>query len=124
MSKSAVSIFAFSFYLFILGTVLVVIPNVLLSLFGIPKTDEVWLRVVGMLVIFLGYFYNHAARQEYTSFFRCTVHERIGVLVFFVAFVALGLAPAQLILFGVIDAAAAVWTAFALRADRQSRESG
>jgi hypothetical protein len=37
--------------------------------------------------------------------------------VFFIAFVALGFAPPALILFGVIDAAAALWTALALRAD-------
>jgi hypothetical protein len=117
MSKSATSVFVFSIYLFVLGPLLVVIPNVLLSLFGIAKTDEVWIRVVGMLVLILGYYYNHAARQEYKSFFRCTVYARIGVLVFFIGFVAVGLAPASLILFGVVDAAAALWTAFALRAD-------
>ena len=117
MSKSATSVFVFSIYLFVLGALLVVIPNQLLTPFGFSETSEVWVRVVGMLVLILGYYYNHAARQGYTSFFRCTVHARIGVLVFFIGFVALGLAPASLILFGVVDAAAALWTALALRAD-------
>jgi len=117
MSKSATSVFVFSIYLFVLGPVLVVIPNVLLSPFGIAKTDEVWIRVVGMLVLILGYYYNHAAREEYKSFFRCTVYARIGVLLFFIGFVALGLAPVPLILFGVVDVVAALWTALALRSE-------
>jgi hypothetical protein len=115
MNRAAVSVFVFSIYLFILGAVLVVVPNVLLSIFGIAETNEVWIRVVGMLVLILGYYYSTAARNNLTAFIRATVHGRISVLVFFIAFVAFGWAPATLILFGVIDAAAAVWTAIALR---------
>ena len=51
MSKSARSVFVFGIYLALLGSVLVVAPNVLLSLFGVALTDEVWIRVVGVLVI-------------------------------------------------------------------------
>jgi hypothetical protein len=121
MSKSAMSVFVFSIYLFVLGTVLIVIPNVLLSLFGLPETSEVWIRVVGMLVLILAFYYSQAARGGLTGFFRWTVYARSAVPVFFIAFVVLGLAPAMLILFGVVDAAGALWTAFALRADRAAR---
>ena len=117
MSKSAKSVFVFSIYLFVLGPVLIVIPNVLLGLFGFDQTHEVWIRVVGMLVFFLGYYYNRSARHELKDFFGWTVRARSAVPVFFIAFVALGLAPAVLILFGVVDAAGAVWTALALRAE-------
>lgn len=48
---------------------------------------------------------------------RATVFGRFAVLLFFVAFVLLDFAPPVLILFGVIDAAAAIWTAIALRAE-------
>jgi len=116
MSKAAFSVFVFSFYLFALGLILVVIPNVLLSLFRVPETTEVWVRVVGMLVLILGFYYSTAARNELTSFLRATVYGRLAVLIFFIAFVALGLAPPILIMFGVIDAAAATWTGVALRA--------
>jgi hypothetical protein len=56
MSKSAQSLFVFSIYLFTLGLILLIIPNFLLSIFSVPETQEVWIRVVGMLVIILGYF--------------------------------------------------------------------
>jgi len=46
------------------------------------------------------------------------VVARFAVLLFFIAFVLLEFAPPVLILFGVIDAAAAAWTGFALRAEK------
>ena len=96
------------------------VPNVLLSVFGIAVTKEVRISVVGMLVLILGYYYSTAARNNLTVFIRATVYGRISVLLFFIAFVALGWAPATLILFGLIDAAAAVWTALSLRADQRA----
>jgi hypothetical protein len=108
MNRAAVSVFVFSIYLFILGAVLVVVPNVLLSIFGIAETNEVWVRVVGMLALILGYYYSTAARNNLTPFIRATVCGKISVLLFFIVFVALDFAPASLILFGVIDAATAV----------------
>ncbi len=115
MSKAAFSVYVFSFYLFALGLILVVVPNVLLSLFRFPETNEVWVRVVGMLVLILGLYYSTAARHELTPMLRATVFGRFAVLAFFVAFVLLGFAPPILILFGGIDAIAATWTALALR---------
>jgi hypothetical protein len=110
-------VFVFSIYLFVLGIVLITIPNPFLSLFAMPATHDVWIRVVGMLVVILGYYYMTAARNELVPFLRATVVGRTAVLVSFIGFVVLGLAPPILILFGVIDAVAAGWTAWALAAD-------
>ena len=118
MSKAAQSVLVFAVYLFVIGAILVAAPNLLLSLLLIPATHEVWIRVVGMLVLILGYYYLTAARGEMTGFFRATVHARFAVLVFFVAFIVLRLAPPLLLVFGVIDALAATWTALALRERR------
>ncbi len=117
MSKSATSVFVFAIYLFALGLVLVVVPNLLLRVFGIAETDDVWIRVVGMLVLILGYYYSQAARMGLTDFFRLTVIGRTAVPLFFIAFVLAGIAPPVLILFGVIDFAAAMWMAAALRSE-------
>jgi hypothetical protein len=123
MTKAARSVFVFALYLFVLGGVLVVVPNALLELFRIPPTSEVWIRVVGMLVLILGLYYAGAARRELREFFAFTVWGRGTVLVFFAAFVLLGLAPPVLILFGAVDAAAACWTALALRSDSAGTSS-
>jgi hypothetical protein len=117
MTRAAFSVLVFSIYLYLLGAVLVVVPNALLRVFRFPETQEVWVRVVGMLVLLLGLYYTTAARNELTPMLRATVVARFAVLAFFIGFVAAGLAPTVLILFGVVDAAAASWTALALRSD-------
>jgi hypothetical protein len=124
MSKSALSLFAFSIYLYLLGFVLVVTPDTLLRIFKFPDADGLWIRVVGMLVIILGFYYSHAARAEFRPFFRWAVIGRTSVLLFFIAFVVAGLAPPALILFGLIDFAAAMWTFFAMRSDTAKLSEG
>jgi hypothetical protein len=120
VSKCAVSLFVFSIYLYIMGFVLVVTPDTLLRIFGFPDADGLWIRIAGVLVIILGFYYSHAARAELRPFFVWTVIARSSVLLFFIAFVIAGLAPPTLILFGVIDFVAAMWTLFAIRFDAAS----
>ena len=119
MSKSARSLFIFSLYLFLLGTVLIVIPNVLLTIFWFPETKEVWIRIVGMLVFILGFYYFQASRNEIKKFFQWTVFGRIAVFIFLLVFVLLNFTPPTLIIFGVIDAVAAIWTQLCLLSDKK-----
>ena len=115
MSGSARSVFAFALYMLGLGTVLLVRPNPLLVLFGMPATDEVWIRVVGMLVVIVGSFFLVAARNELGIFLRWTVYCRLFAATCFAGFVLLGLGPTVLILFALVDGSGAAWTALALR---------
>ena len=119
MSKSAQSLFVFSIYLFILGLILLVIPNVLLNLFTLPETNEVWIRVLGVVLAILGFYYFQASKNEMIKFFQWSVYARAVVPIFFIVFVLLDFAPPILILFGVIDAAAALWTHLSLRSEKQ-----
>ena len=123
MSKSAQSLFVFSIYLFVLGIILIVIPNVLLHLFAFPETNEVWIRVVGLLVFILGFYYFQASKGEMKDFFQWTVYGRTAVLIFFIIFVLLDFAPPILILFGFIDAVAVLWTQLSLRSEKQILQS-
>ena len=50
-----------------------------------------------------------------TLFYTLTIYTRALILVWFIVFVVLGWAPAQLILFGLADAAGAGWTYMAMR---------
>jgi hypothetical protein len=115
MSKAALSLRVFSAYMLALGLFLVIDPNLLLSFLAIAATREVWIRIVGMLVLILGYYDFMASRAEDVGFFRWSVQARLFAAVMLGVFVALGLAPPILILFGLIDAAAAIWTAMSLR---------
>ena len=116
MTAAAMSVFSFGCYLVINGLTLIFAPNMLLSWFGIAPTSDPWIRVLGVVVFVLGLYYASAGRQGIVAFFRWTIWGRTIVPVAFIALVAAGMAPRQLIVFGLIDAAGAVWTAFAMRA--------
>jgi hypothetical protein len=115
VSHPARSITVFSGYLVLLGLILLIAPNLLLATFGIPSTSEVWIRIVGVLVLILAFYYAQAARKEMIDFFRWTVPVRSAVIVFFIFFVFLGWVKPVLILFGAIDLVGAILTFMALR---------
>ena len=115
MSPAARSVNLFGWYLLVVGTALLVSPNTLLGLFALGATTEVWIRVVGMLVVILGVYYRAAAAAELTPFFLATVLGRASVPVFFIAFILADLGEWPLLLFGAIDAAGALWTWRALQ---------
>lgn len=121
MTPAARSVNIFGTYLLVLAAVLLVSPNTVLQTFGLQPTAEVWIRVVGMLLVGHGIFYRTAAQANLASFFLATVLIRASVLVFFGIFVLAGWVEWPLMLFGVFDAAGAAWTWFALR---QSRATG
>lgn len=120
MSRAARSVFVFGIYMVVMGTALMVMPNVLLSLFGIGASSDVWIRVVGVLVVILAFYYVQAARNELTEFLGWTVYTRSSLIVFLVLFVALDLAEPILIPFGFVDLLGAIWTRSALRGPRAS----
>jgi hypothetical protein len=116
MSKAAKSVFIFGIYLVINGLGFLLVPNTVLSMLGLPMTTEPWVRILGMILLILAYYYIQSARSELTQFLRFTVYARASVIVFVIVFIIVGIAPPILIMFGVIDLLAAIWTAFALKA--------
>jgi len=117
MSRAAKSLFVFGIYLCGLGLILLLVPNLILQAFGAPTTNEVWIRINGMFVLCLSFFYVQAARTELTIFIRWTVWARVAVIIYFAAFVLLVSAPKALLLFGLVDLLSAIWTWLALEKD-------
>src|SRR5712691_4066374 len=117
MSQAAKSLFVFGIYLGGLGLILLLVPNLILRAFGAPPTNEVWIRINGMFLLCLSFYYVQTARNELTRFIRWTVWTRIAVIFYFIAFVLLLSAPKALLLFGLIDLLCAIWTLFALKKD-------
>src|SRR5688572_3806150 len=117
MSRAAKSLFVFGIYLCGLGLILLLVPNLILQVFGVPPTSEVWIRINGMFVLCLSFYYIQAARRELTAFIRWTVWTRAVVIIYFAAFVLLVSAPRALLLFGLIDLLTAIWTWLALKKD-------
>ena len=115
MTNAARSIYVFGIYLIVIGGILMGSPNTFLAVLGIAPTTEPWIRVVGMLVMVIGMLDVACARREPTGFFQATVYTRTFALIVFAAFALLGIAPRILVVFGLIDAAGALWTYSALR---------
>ena len=120
MSKSAYSAKVFALYLFVIGPMLVVAPNFLLSILQIPPTSEVWIHLLGVVVSMLGVYAWVAARHENKPFLVASVYTRLFVFAAFTTFAAIGLASPIIVFFGVADLLGGMWTYFALRADAQS----
>lgn len=115
MSAAARSIFVYAIYVFGLGGVLMLAPNIPLPIFGLPEASEVWIRVAGMTVIFLGIFYLISALNEYREIFVASVWIRYAVPVIFAAFAIAGFTSWNILLLTPFDVIFATWTLVALR---------
>ncbi len=114
MNPSAISVFVFGIYLLFVGAGFLFIPNTILPLFKLPKTNEPWIRVMAILVALIGYYYLVAAHNDLIPIFWATVYGRFTVFVTFILLVLTKKASPPLILFGAVDAAGAVWTLITL----------
>jgi hypothetical protein len=109
------TILYFGFYLYATGLILLIAPNFLLTTFQMPATEEVWIRVVGVLVTAIGFYYYQIGSKQIAAMYPLTVVARIFVFVCFVVFVLLKFVSPMLIVFGVVDLLGAAWTWMALK---------
>ena len=119
MSKPANSLFVFGIYCIFSGLTFVIIPNVFLGLLNVALTTEQWIRVMGVLLVYLGIYYILAARAELKRFIQWSVYIRVSVIFVFIVFVLLGIGQPTLLIFGFIDLLGALWTAIELRRSSQ-----
>ena len=117
MSKTAFTIKASCCYILALGLGLALVPNLVLSLLRMPPTNEVWIRVLGVVILNIGIFFWVAAHTEAIALFRASVYVRPLALLWFGAFVALGLVSPVLLVFGLIEAAGALWTWLTMKSE-------
>jgi hypothetical protein len=115
VTAAAKSVCYFGFYLYVTGITLIAAPNFLLTTLQLPNTNEVWIRVVGVLALCIGYYYHRAGAGNIQAFFKHTIPTRIFVFLSFTAFVLLNYVSPMLILFGAADFAGAIWTWWALK---------
>jgi hypothetical protein len=109
--------FVWGWYTLALGITLNVAPNVMLKTFGIPETNDPWIHLAGMFLLFISYQNFAAARSGNVESLQQTVHIRLSVPLFFGTYVALGWFPPVILLFAAVDVAAALWTLSALKAE-------
>jgi hypothetical protein len=120
MSRPAVSILGFGVYLAAGGLLLVLMPRELCSLLHLrPPGDTMWVRLCGMFFLDLAFYCIQAALSDERTFVRWSVRTRPLTIVFLVVFVAGGLENPSILIFGVIDLLATLWTILALRTPRE-----
>jgi hypothetical protein len=114
MSKAARTIYVWSIYALLIGTAMAIIPNVVLSALGVAETQEVWIRVLGVVVVVLALYYWDGARNEARHLF---VASLLGRGFAAAAFILLWLTggPWQLLIFGGAEVIGLTWTLTALR---------
>jgi len=107
----------FAIYMAILCIALMVFPDTLVALFKLGQADGLWIRVSGMLLGILAFYYIMAVREDNRSFYRWTFYGRLVIFPTLVAFVILGIAPPIVLLFGAWETGCGIWTGTALRSE-------
>lgn len=116
MNNTAKSIFYFSFWPFVNGVVLLFFPNLLLSYVGIDSSASVIARILGMLLLFLGFYYYMAGRNDKMApFYEWTVYTRMTAPLFVSLIVIINRASPIILLFVIVDVIGALWTLKALK---------
>jgi hypothetical protein len=113
MTPASKTIYYFAFYLYLVGLTLILLPNLLLQTLHLPPTNEVWIKVAGVLTLNIGFYYHRNANNH--AFLQSTIPTRILVFITFTAFALLKYVSPVIILFGTIDLSGALWTWYTLR---------
>ena len=113
--KASTSVYVFGIYMIGQGLTLLLAPNMLRKFMQLTETNEVWIRLLGVTLMVLGYYYIRAARVNFVEFFGWTVHMRLAQFGIVGALVLLNIAHPVVLGFAAVEAASGLWTFWALR---------
>ena len=120
MNQSTLSMAVFGVYISLLGSALMIIPNPIITLFGFEPVTDIWIRILGLILVILAYYFFMAIKEKAYNFYKWTAYGRFPIFFVFLAFVLLKLAPPVLLLFGAFDTSCAIWTAIALKKEHRT----
>ncbi len=121
MTRTSKSLIGFGCYVAGAGAALVVAPDATLDFLRTARTDEHWIRLLGMTAIVLGAYYIVAGRAEIAVMARASLWGRIAMATGFSLFVALGIAPVLLLGMAGNEMLGVLWTTLAMRADAREQ---
>jgi hypothetical protein len=109
------SLYAQAVYVIITGLQLIFVPNMLLAMFNMPATNEIWIKVLGIVVLPLFALYYAVSKHGSMSAVKATVFSRMFVGLGFILLFLTKQAPPSIVLFAGVDILTAVWTIVELR---------
>ncbi len=123
MSRTSKSIMYFSFYMEITGIVMIIFPQIVLKILSIDLRADVVVRFLGMVDVFMGYYYFRAGigGEKLRNFYQLTLHTRFAALILLVLFIVVWNVSPIVILFGLIDTGGAVWTIVSMQLDKNKK---
>lgn len=104
-----------SIYVLLTGLQLVFVPNMLLGMFGFDETSEVWIKVLGLVIISLSIIYYTINKSGNAEVVTASMWARFFVSAGFIFLAVSGQAKPAIILFAGVDIATAAWTWFELK---------
>lgn len=114
MKNADLSMKIFGIYLAVLGLILAFTPNLVLPIFGFEEVTDIWIRLLGLIFCIISSIYYIAIRDKWLSFYKLSILGRTIVSAFILFWVIFEMAPWPLLIFGIVDLLAALWTAYSL----------
>ncbi len=114
MIGAAKSVQYFGVYLFIEGILILIVPKLFLSFF-LLEAQDVWVRITGLCLVILGYFYFHMGKSNVRPFLVLSTHTRSFQMIVLAIFVTLGWIGPMILIAGGLEFLSGVWTFFELR---------
>ena len=115
MTRASFSIRIYSVYLFLIGALMIILPNLLLKFFGFAETHEIWIRMLGLFTFTTGIYYLYSSAFEQTAFYKATIVGRVFFFLMTVLFVFIFNQSPMLAFIGSVDLMGALWTYFSLK---------
>ncbi len=122
MSRAQFSMYLWSSYLVAASCLLLLAPTEFFRWAGLHDPGSgMWIRLSGMLLGIMGYFFFEAARSNNYEFMLWGAKARMLPIFFLTVFVSLNLESPLVLACGILDVLTGLWTLNALRLDSAER---
>ncbi|MBW6469085.1 MAG: hypothetical protein K0B85_08020 [Coriobacteriia bacterium] len=115
MKQSTLSMLVFAIYMALLSIAFVLAPAPFVTFLGFATPDPLWIRIFGVVLGILAFYYAMAIREQAFRFYYWTSLGRLALLPAYVLFVLVGIAPWIALVIGAFESGCAIWTGIALR---------
>lgn len=115
MSRAALTLMIYAVGFGAAGAALLLVPDPVLTLFGFPQTQDVWIHLIGLLMVSLAAYDIVAAQNEIGPIIAASVPGRLFAGGVMVATWALDMVGPGILVFAAVDVAGALATMLAMR---------